>query len=256
MEKSKVNPFSIDHIVVNVEEYYQKDPNFIEKVNSHGLPYVPEKGKSTKGFQASNLWIGDEYFELIHIKTKDGGGWIKDWVNKYHSGHRGVIGVFLKTENIDHTSQSFAEYGVSEPTRISFRLFFNLIKLSVKWRNAYLPFFNKCPFQLGFQQVDDEKIEKRMIARMSPNSKSNGIIGISAIKYYGPFDPSEFEWLKKAFSCIEHGAQSLEIPLLNSQSIQLYVSKEVKTEVDLLTENVSFSPVAIEDMTILSCPLG
>lgn len=120
VQVSKINPFSIDHIVVNVNEKYQKNIQFIEEVNRLGLPYTPSKGKGNKGFKASNLWIGDEYFEFIYIKSKDGGGWIKDWVDKYNSGHRGVIGLFLKTNNIEETSEALKSYGISNPERISF----------------------------------------------------------------------------------------------------------------------------------------
>ena len=63
----------IDHLVVNVDSYVQEDENFIKKVRSIGLPYEPKWGKGTKGFKVWNIWIGNEYFELVKIKSKDGG---------------------------------------------------------------------------------------------------------------------------------------------------------------------------------------
>lgn len=252
MKNADVNPYIVDHLVVNVDDYYQNDHDFIKKVNLLGLPYVPAKGKSTKGFKATNLWIGDEYFELIHIKTEDGGGWIKDWTNRYHSGHRGLIGLFLKTENIKRIAETCHEFGISEPERITFPIFFNLINLSAKWKNAYLPFFERSPFQIGFQQVDNEKIEKRIRARMMPNSSENGITGIKTIKYYGPFNSTEFEWLKRAFVCSEIDSQHLAIPLMKNQSISLCISDDIKTEVTLYTENIAFPPLEIGNLTILS----
>ena len=65
------------HLVVNVDSFVQEDENFIKKVHSLGLPYEPKWGKGTKGFKVSNIWIGNEYFELVKIKSKDGGGWIE-----------------------------------------------------------------------------------------------------------------------------------------------------------------------------------
>lgn len=32
------------------------------------LPYEPKWGKGTKGFNVSNLWIGNEYLEMVNIK--------------------------------------------------------------------------------------------------------------------------------------------------------------------------------------------
>ncbi|MGM0123663.1 hypothetical protein IGI37_001036 [Enterococcus sp. AZ194] len=254
MEKLKVNPYSIDHLVVNVEGYYQKNQEFIEEVNSQGLPYLPKKGKGTRGFQASNLWLGEEYLEFIHIKTKDGGGWISKWVEKYHAGHRGLIGLFLKTKNIEETTEKLSQFGISESKRITIPLFFNLIKLSAKWRNAYLPFFSKSPFQIGFQQVDNKKIEKRMHTQMVPNSQDQGITGIKSITYYGPFTEDELEWLKKIFICIEEKDKQLIIPLEKGQSLSICISSEVKTEVQLFSQQIVLSPLIIENVIITSSP--
>ncbi|WP_234410458.1 hypothetical protein [Caldalkalibacillus mannanilyticus] len=79
----------IDHLVVNIDPHFQEDTDFINQVHHTGLPYEPKWGKGTKGFKVSNIWIGDEYFELVRIKSKDGGGWIPQWTAKYNEGHRG-----------------------------------------------------------------------------------------------------------------------------------------------------------------------
>lgn len=251
VQVSKTNPFSIDHIVVNVDQKYQEDVQFIEDVNQVGLPYTPSKGKGNKGFKASNLWIGDEYFEFIHIKSKDGGGWIKDWVDKYNSGHRGVIGLFLKTNNIKETTDLLGSLGISGPERISFPFFFNLINFSAKWQNAYLPYFDEVPFQLGFQQVDTPQIEKKMRKRMVPNSEINGINGIKSVKFFGPFTSRDFEWLKKVFYCISEDPNQLDIPLKNGQSIHFYISDTIETRVLLDSNGKVFPPLLIENLRIL-----
>lgn len=252
MTSNKVNPFSIDHIVVNVDHYYQTNQEFIKKVNDIGLPYNPNNGKGTKGFKASNIWIGNEYFEFIHVKTAEGGGWINEWVNRYNSGHRGVIGLFLKTENITDTVNEFTKYGITDPERIVFPLFLNLIKISSKWQNAYLPFFKKSPFQLGFQQIDNDKVEKNFRKRMRPNSEDNGFTGIKTVKYFGPFDSEEFNQLKEAFICIEIEREHLIIPLLNNQAIHLYISNNIRTEVEISSDNRTISSLEIENLKILS----
>lgn len=246
----QINPYTIDHVVINVDECYQNNPNFIAEANSKGLLYEPKKGKGTKGFKASNFWLGQQYLELIYIKSKDGGGWIKEWVDRFHSGHRGVIGVFLKTDNINDTTKQLKSYGISNPERISFPFFFNLIKISAQWLNSYLPFFKKVPFQLGFQQVDSKKVEDRMLTRMLPNSSDNGIQGIHSIIYYGPFETTEFEWLKQAFQCVEKDSENLMIPLLNNQELHFCISKDIKTEIKLVGNMDNFSNLSIENITI------
>ncbi|MFF2907512.1 hypothetical protein [Paenibacillus sp. NPDC057934] len=30
-----------------------------------------------------NLWIGQEYFEFVRIKAKDGGGWVQKWTGPF-----------------------------------------------------------------------------------------------------------------------------------------------------------------------------
>lgn len=252
MASNRVNPFSIDHIVVNVDQYYQTNQEFIKKVNDLKLPYRPEKGKETKGFKASNIWIGNEYFEFIHVKTADGGGWINEWTNRYNAGHRGVIGIFLKTENISEIVKQYKKFGITDPERIVFPFFFNLIKLSAKWQNAYLPFFRKSPFQLGFQQVDNEKIEKNFRKRMHPNSIDNGVTAIKTIKYFGPFGSEELNQLKEAFVYIEKESGHLMIPLMNDQTIHFYISDNIKTEVELASDNHIIPSLEIENLIIMS----
>lgn len=255
MIAKEVNPFSIDHIVVNVDRYYQKDQSFINKVNKLGLPYEPKKGKGTKGFKASNIWIGNQYFEFIYVKNSDGGGWVKEWVNRYNSGHRGVIGLFLKTEDINITMNQFEQFGMTNPERISFSFLFNLIKVSSKWQNTYLPFLTSNPFQIGFQQIDNPKIEKRFRKRMKPNSEGNGLTAIRTVKYYGPFVSEEFDRLRSMFICTEDSNGHLIVPLLDNQAIHFYTSDVIRTEVELTSSNRFIQKLDIENVSITSSSL-
>lgn len=63
----------IDHLVVNIDKKYQTDELEIQSIRNTGLPYEPKWGKGTKGFKASNIWIGNEYLEMINLFKKDGG---------------------------------------------------------------------------------------------------------------------------------------------------------------------------------------
>ncbi len=67
----------IDHLVINIDDKYQKDSESIKDIRDTGMLYEPKFGKGTKGFKATNIWFGTEYFEMINLLRKDGGGWVK-----------------------------------------------------------------------------------------------------------------------------------------------------------------------------------
>ena len=91
----------IDHLVVNIDKKYQTDELEIQSIRNTGLPYEPKWGKGTKGFKASNIWIGNEYLEMINLLKKDGGGWKPEWVEEYNKGHRGLICLMLDVVDVD-----------------------------------------------------------------------------------------------------------------------------------------------------------
>ncbi|MGE7919060.1 hypothetical protein ACQKM9_08925 [Viridibacillus sp. NPDC093762] len=57
----------IDHLVLNVDSKYHVEGEQVNAIRSIGLPYKPKKGKGTKGFKVSNIWIGKEYFEMVNL---------------------------------------------------------------------------------------------------------------------------------------------------------------------------------------------
>ncbi len=59
----------LDHFVINVDRKFQVDKNIIKNIKD-SIPYEPKWGKGTKGFKVSNLWIGNEYLEMVHILKK------------------------------------------------------------------------------------------------------------------------------------------------------------------------------------------
>lgn len=115
----------IDHLVVNVDRNIHEDQTFVKAVQTLGLPYEPKWGKGTKGFKVSNIWIGNEYFEWVRIKKKDGGGWLKSWTEDYLGGHRGLIGFALDVEDIDAVYKELSSRNIeaSTPEPLRFRWF-------------------------------------------------------------------------------------------------------------------------------------
>ena len=197
----EVNDLRIDHLVVNVDRFVHEDKSFIEKVHSFGLPYKPKWGKGTKGFKVSNIWIGNEYFELVRIKSSDGGGWIESWTKDYHSGHRGLIGFAIEVDDIEVAYQELIRQNiqVSTPEPLKFKWFFNLLSKTMPWKNSYLPKFEGMPFQFFLQQLNDEKSKAFMQQYMVPNSRDNEINGIKEVKIFGTLTEKDKNMIKALF---------------------------------------------------------
>lgn len=190
----------LDHFVLNIDKKYQQDETIIEKIQK-SLPYMPKWGKGTAGFKVSNIWIGKEYLELVHIRKAHGGGWVPEWTTMYNNGHRGMICLMLDVENIDELYQ-FAHtknVAMSEPKWLEFKWFLNLLTRRMPWRNSYLPFFEHVPFQIGFQEMKDDKARDFMEQYMVPNASEQGINGITDVIVSGRFTENDFIMLDCIF---------------------------------------------------------
>lgn len=146
----------IDHLVVNIDKKYQTDKTVIQSVRNTGFPYEPKWGKGTKGFKASNIWIGNEYLEMIHLLKNDGGGWKAEWVEKYNKGHRGLICLMLDVDDLDKIYEEMIDTNITKPQYLQFKWGFGLFTKTMPWRNSYFPFFEGVPLQIGLQQMKDE----------------------------------------------------------------------------------------------------
>lgn len=228
----------IDHLVVNVDGDVQVDPSYIKKVRDFGLPYEPKWGKGTKGFKVSNIWIGNEYLELIKIKAKDGGGWIESWTEDYLDGHRGLIGFALEVDDIDETYSQLIErdIDVSAPEPLQFKWFFNLFTKTMPWRNAYIQPFERMPFQFFLQQLNDEKTKEYMQQYMLPNSRENQINGIAKVVVRGPLTERDRHLIQALFPKVTMGEGMISIEL-HRQIILFIESEHHDVEVVLDCEN-------------------
>ncbi|MBJ6364293.1 hypothetical protein JFN88_24045 [Paenibacillus sp. MAHUQ-46] len=228
----------IDHLVVNVDPFIQEDRAFISSVQAAGLPYQPKWGKGTKGFKVSNIWIGSEYFELVRIKKPDGGGWVKDWTERYNNGHRGLVGLALDVEDIEASYRKISgkEISITPPEPLRFRWFFNLLQRTMPWRNAYLTALQGVPLQIFLQQMKDEKSRSFMNQYMVPNSRDNAINGIREVIIYGELTDDDKRLLRALFDNCEEQEDELTVRL-QSQVIRFIKSAEHKTEVILQCDN-------------------
>lgn len=240
----------LDHFVVNVDEKYQKDSKVINHIRNL-MPYEPKWGKGTRGFKVSNLWIGNEYLEMVHIRNKDGGGWVPEWTNKYNQGHRGLICLMLDVDNMDEMCQSLREKGVeiTSPEWLEFKWFFHMFTRRMPWRNCYVPFFESVPFQIGFQEMKDDKSRDFMNQYMVPNARDVGIHGIYRVVIKGQFSSKDFELIMKIFgerTCMEE--DRIKVTLSEEQSVEFVKDKGYKVELYTNLNDGKF--IEIENMKV------
>lgn len=245
----------VDHLVINVGTHYQQESEAVQRIRKSGLPYNVKKGKGTKGFKATNIWIGQEYFELITIKTNDGGGWKKEWVNAYNTGHRGLICLMLDVDDLDKIVQRLKteEISITDPEKIKIEFFFKLFSKTMPWQNSYLDFFENIPLQIGFQQMDSIKIRKGFEKYMVPNSNAHNISGITQIHIYGNFTTSEFKMLHIVFKNSRLSGNQLSITLNNNQKIIFETAKDYSVQVTLKSEkNFSNAELCTIENTLIN----
>ena len=228
-----------DHLVMNVDKNYQMEGKLAQIIRESGLPYQPKKGKSTKGFKATNIWIGKEYFEMISIRKVDGGGWKKEWVDAYNNGHRGLICLMLDVSNLDKLVGDVQSKGIaiSKPESITIDFLFKLISKTLPWRNSYLDFFQRVPMQIGFQQMNNEKTRAALQKRMVPNATENNITGIQRIHITGRFSVSDFNMLKNIFEQVIENEDKLVIALDHSQQLVFEKAMQFNVKVTLNRPN-------------------
>jgi hypothetical protein len=246
----------IDHLVINVSDRYQLENNTIEEISGKGFPYEPKWGKGTSGFKVSNLWIGNEYFEMVRLLKKDGGGWKTEWITHYNNGHRGMICLMIDVDNLDIEYQRIINKGIdiSEPQYLQFKWFFNLFTRTMPWRNSFIKFFQNVPMQIGFQQMKDQKAHDFMRQYMVPNSKDNGIKGIYKVVINGDFINEDFELIQKVFEIVEKKNDTIVVNLSNEQ--QLIFKKSNSFLVEVCTygnnETLNGSKIEIENVKVIN----
>lgn len=245
--------FKLDHFVVNINGNYQKDKDEIKNITEAGFPYEPSWGKGTKGFKASNLWIGNEYFEMINIIRADGGGWKEDWVELYNKGYRGLICLMLDVEDIDKLYKSLTNksIGVTKPEYLKFKWFFNLLTRTMPWRNSYINFFEGIPMQIGFQQMKDEKSRDFMDQYMVPNSRDNDILGINKVVIRGPLTSKDINLIKEVFEEFIISNNPLTIKLNQGQVIIFEDSESYSVEMFTQCKNENYISKSIKIENII-----
>lgn len=246
--------FKFDHFIININKKYQRDKKTLAKITDAGFPYKPSWGKGSKGFKASNLWIGNEYLEMINILKPHGGGWKSDWVDLYNKGHRGLICIMFDVNNIDDIYNLLVSKNVkvTKPESLKFKWFFNIFTRVMPWRNCYSDFLEGIPLQIGFQQMNDEKSREFMQGYMIPNSKVNNITGISKVIINGPLTPKDRQLISKIFDKNIVKNYPLTIHLNHNQVLVFEESADYSVDIMTNCTNETFNNklISIENVQI------
>ncbi|MEJ2035873.1 MAG: hypothetical protein P8X69_07295, partial [Maritimibacter sp.] len=125
----------IDHIVAHFDTA-REISDLKASLDAAGIPFEPSWGKKAKGFEISNIWIGEQYFELVQIKD-DNNLWQPEWATRHRAGDRGAYCLFLDVdEEIETLRARLIGAGIAagEVQRTSFKWFFNLFEKRLPWR--------------------------------------------------------------------------------------------------------------------------
>ena len=248
--------FKLDHFVINIDKKYQKDKDITDKIINSGFKYEPSWGKGTRGFKVSNIWIGNEYFEMVNILKSNGGGWLKPWVDLYNEGYRGLICLMLDVNDIEKVYEKLRKKNIdiTKPEYLKFKWCFNLLTRTMPWKNSYVPFFKKIPLQIGFQQMKDEKARDFMNQYMVPNSRENGISGIRKVVIEGDFVDEDFKMIEDVFGDYITNKNPLTIKLNSEQNIQFKKSDKYKVYIYTNCENDNFidRTINIENVSLIN----
>ena len=168
----------IDHIVTQLAP--SETDRIKAEMDARGLPFEPDWGKRAKGFHVSNIWIGEQYFELVTITAPDN-LWQPEWVERFVRGERGTCCLFIRLEgDLEGAQRALSAAGLNPGPiqRTSFRFFFNLLQKRMPWRFFLCPKLPGTDIELGFIQYDDGALA-RFRRYMVPNAEEQGLNGLS-----------------------------------------------------------------------------
>lgn len=245
---------NLDHFVVHVDNNISKLHDLKNRIEPLGFPFEPEWGKGTKGFKAANIWIGRQYFEIVRLLNKDGGGWTSHWVNQYNLGKRGIYCIFLATNDLDQLVLGLKERGCSfkGPERVSFKAFFGLIKKTLPWKMIYTGPIPGTELEIGFIQYDPDP-KDRIKQYLVPNSDEKGIKGISSGNVTLPFNKEVINHLKKLFPLGREDKFQFIVPLSDGNLIFKDAPQvEVELNADTSEPDLRGKTFRLENVTVVT----
>lgn len=218
----------LDHFVVHVENDLKPLETLASQISLIGFPFRPKKGKGTSGFKASNIWVGDQYFEIVRLLKPDGGGWPVEWVERVNAGERGISCIFLQTNELDALFERLKKYGIEcSIEKTKFKVFFGLMTMEMPWRYIKTQPIPGTHVDIRFIQYDLASWDQYR-KYMKPNSRDFGVDGIFEAQINVPSLSAAIPYLKAIFPQIE-SSEGSAIASLSPGKISFVESKSSPT---------------------------
>lgn len=246
----------LDHFVVHITKSDEKLAGLKAELAELGVPFEPTKGKGTKGFKVANIWIGEQYLEIPWMLNKEGGGWKPEWVEKYHSGKRGIFGLCFMVDNVDKMKGELVSRGVevSGPERITFTML-HFFKKSLPFRTLYTREIPGTDLQFMFLEMDSqEKYEFTKKYFMHPNSEKNQVNAINR----AVVELQESEEVKAFISSVFPNCVETEIGrsfIMKDTTLDFHFKKEKELKVHLYAKTTNSNlplgtTIEVENVTL------
>lgn len=206
----------LDHFVIHVDNDVKILEALKKEIAPLGFPFNPESGKHTQGFVTTNIWIGEQYLEIVHLLQPSVRGWNPRWVEGYNQGKRGVFSIFIAVKDLDEVHKELLERGIEipipEPKQSLAKASKDILaavtgllglvqskqKKTFPWRSLSLPPVPGTDMDISFLEYDEEAAEE-IKTLMKPNAEEYGITGIHRAKIYLPLWDEGIGFLQKVF---------------------------------------------------------
>jgi hypothetical protein len=112
--------------------------------------------------------------------------------------------------------------------------------------------FSGVPFQIGYQQIKNQKTKNSMKSHMTPNSRDNAIQGIKKVVVEGAFTEGDLWRLNQLFPQAEESEGTLSVTLEKEETLLFKLANEYRVTVhtDCNQEKFKDKSLSIENVTI------
>ncbi|TET21576.1 MAG: hypothetical protein E3J71_09460 [Candidatus Stahlbacteria bacterium] len=206
----------LDHLVIHIDNDAEIIERLKKRVTPLGFPFDPETGERTQEFAATNIWIGEQYLQLVRLLQPSVRGWNPRWAQCYNEGKRGVFSIFIAVEDLGEVHKGLLErdieISIPEPKQSLAKASKDILqavtgflglrqsksKKNLPWRSLHLPRIPGTDMDISFLEYDEEAKEEIKLL-MKPNAEEYGITGIHRAKIYLPLWDEGIRFLQKVF---------------------------------------------------------
>lgn len=206
----------LDHFVIHVDNDVKILENLKKKIAPLGFPFNPEAGQQTQEFATTNIWIGEQYLEIVRLLQPSVSGWNPRWVKCYNEGNRGVFSIFIAVKNLNEVREGLVERRIEipapEPQQPLAKASKDILeavtdflglkqsksKKTSPWRSLNLSPIPGTNMDISFLEYDEGSKEELQAMR-KPNSAEYGITSIHRAKIYLPLWEEGIGFLQKVF---------------------------------------------------------